>query len=75
MFEALPNFFGAERKPIDAALAAEHNRRADAIFELFRSQGFGVHQIDRSGRWHPIDAFRLDDREGFVTWDYLALPE
>ena len=31
-------------------------------------------RVDKAGRWSPIDAFRLDDREAFVTWDYLALP-
>jgi FkbM family methyltransferase len=74
MFEVLPNFFGAERKPIDARLAAEHNRRAEAIFEFFSKHGYGVHQVNSAGGWSPIDAFKLDDREGFVTWDYLALP-
>ena len=74
MFEVLPNFFGAERKPIDAKLAAGHNRRAEAIFEFFTTHGYSVHQVDKAGRWSSITAFRLDDREGFVTWDYLALP-
>jgi FkbM family methyltransferase len=74
MFEVLPNFFGAEKEPIDARLAAEHNRRAEAIFEFFTAQGYSVHQVNPAGGWSPIDAFHLDDREGFVTWDYLALP-
>jgi FkbM family methyltransferase len=74
MFEVLPNFFGAEKKPIEARLAAEHNRRAEAIFEFFTAHGYGVHQVNHAGGWSPIDAFKLDDREGFVTWDYLALP-
>ncbi len=74
MFEVLPNFFGAEKKPIDARLAAEHNRRAEAIFEFFSAQGYSVHQVNQAGGWSPIEAFHLDDRERFVTWDYLALP-
>ncbi len=74
MFEVLPNFFGAEKKPIDAKLAAEHNQRAEAIFDFFTTHGYSVHQVDKAGRWSPISAFKLDDREGFVTWDYLALP-
>lgn len=74
MFEVLPNFFGAERKPIDARLAAEHNQRAEAIFDFFTTQGYGIHQVDKAGAWSPISAFRLDDRDAFVTWDYLALP-
>ena len=75
MFEVLPNFFGAEKKPIDAKLAAEHNQRAEAIFDFFTTHGYSVHQVDKAGRWSPISAFELDDREGFVTWDYLALPQ
>jgi hypothetical protein len=75
MFEVLPNFFGAEKKPIDARLAAEHNRRAEAIFDFFTTHGYSVHQVDKAGRWSPITAFSLDDREAFVTWDYLALPQ
>jgi FkbM family methyltransferase len=75
MFEVLPNFFGAEKKPIDAKLAAEHNQRAEAIFDFFTTHGYSVHQVDKAGRWSPISAFKLDDREGFVTWDYLALPQ
>ena len=75
LFEVLPNFFGAQRAPIDPALAAHHNARAQAIYDVFAAQGYAVHQVDRSGGWSPIDGFRLDDRDGFVTWDYLALPE
>jgi FkbM family methyltransferase len=75
LFEVLPNFFGAERAPIDPALAAHHNARAQAIYDFFAAQGYAVHQVDRAGRWSPIDGFRLDDRDGFVTWDYLALPQ
>jgi FkbM family methyltransferase len=74
LFEVLPNFFGEKREPIDAATAASHTRRADAIFALLSDAAYTVHQIDRDGRWHPIERFALDDREGFVTWDYLALP-
>jgi FkbM family methyltransferase len=75
MFEVLPNFFGAEKKPIEARLAAEHNRRAEAILDFFTTHGYSVHQVDKAGRWSPITAFSLDDREAFVTWDYLALPQ
>jgi FkbM family methyltransferase len=75
MFEVLPNFFGEQRVPIDAATAALHNRRAEAIYELLNAHDFSIHQIDREGRWSPIERFDLDDREGFVTWDYLALPK
>ena len=75
MFEVLPNFFGAEKKPIDARLAAEHNRRAEALFKFFTAHGYSVHQVDKVGRWSPITAFSLDDRKAFVTWDYLALPD
>jgi FkbM family methyltransferase len=75
MFEVLPNFFGAKREPIAAALAAQHNQRAEAIFNFFAEHGYSVHQVDKAGRWSLITAFRLDDREGFVTWDYLALPD
>jgi FkbM family methyltransferase len=75
MFEVLPNFFGAEKKPIDARLAAEHNQRAEAIFDFFTTHGYSVHQVDKAGRWSPITAFSLDDGEAFVTWDYLALPQ
>lgn len=75
MFEVLPNFFGEQRVPIDAATAAQHNRRAEQIWELLAGQGFAIHQVDREGRWSPIERFDLDDRERFVTWDYLALPQ
>lgn len=74
MFEVLPNFFGEQRTPIDAATAAQHNRRAEQIFELFTTLGYSVHQVDREGAWSPIERFELDDRDAFVTWDYLALP-
>ena len=75
MFEVLPNFFGAEKKPIEARLAAEHNQRAEAIFDFFATHGYSIHQVDKAGRWSPIGAFSLDDRDAFVTWDYLALPD
>jgi FkbM family methyltransferase len=75
MFEVLPNFFGPDRAQIDAATAAQHNRRAEAMHELFAAQGFDIFQVDRQGGWSPIERFALDDREGFVTWDYLALPK
>jgi FkbM family methyltransferase len=75
MFEVLPNFFGPNRKPIDAGLAAEHNQRAEALLDFFTAHGYSVHQVDKTGHWSPITGFRLDDRESFVTWDYLALAQ
>jgi FkbM family methyltransferase len=74
MFEVLPNFFGPQREPVEPQIAAQHNERAQSIAALFESHGFAIHQIDKTGHWAPIDRFALDDREGFVTWDYLALP-
>jgi FkbM family methyltransferase len=74
MFEVLPNFFGAEKRPIEAALAARHNRRAEEIQRFFSERGYAIHQVDRDGRWSAIEHFQLDDRDAFVTWDYLALP-
>ena len=75
LFEVLPNFFGEQRAPIEPALARQHNVRAQAIYDLFTAHGYAVHQVDRSGAWSPIERFALDDADGFVTWDYLALPQ
>lgn len=70
--EVLPNFTGEDRVPLPPDIARTRTGRADAIRDLLGDAGYRIHQIDREGATHPIDAFDLDDRTGYVGADYVA---
>jgi FkbM family methyltransferase len=74
IFEVLPNFYGPERTPQPAPVRAANQAAADAVHALFDSIGYEVFQLDHGSGENRISRFELDEREGFVSADFLARP-
>lgn len=74
LFEVLPNFEGEERRMLPEAIARRQSSAAEALAALFHELGYRIASIDPQGREIPIDRFALDDRAGFVGWNYIARP-
>lgn len=73
-FEMLPNFFGDDRILIDAALAANNRVDASAIYYLFSKLHYQIFQIDEQSNEIAISAFELDDRDRYISFNYVARP-
>ena len=71
-FEVLPNFHGNERIRVAEDLAVNNRAEADAIYSFLDRLGYGVAQIDEHAREKPIARFDLDDREHYVSFNYVA---
>lgn len=74
LFELFPNFTGSPRVRSSEERCAANRSRADRLEQLFEGLGYGIFQIDDAGRELPITRFQLDDPDGYLGCDYLALP-
>jgi FkbM family methyltransferase len=72
LFEVLPNFTGAERTPLPADVAKHQSDNAEAIMRFLTSLGYRVFLIDPAGDEVPVHAFDLNDRDGFIGFNYVA---
>jgi FkbM family methyltransferase len=74
VFEVLPNFYGEERTMLDAQTCRQNEQQASRIYSLITDAAYTIFQIDDSGKEAPISGFDLNDREGFVGFNFLARP-
>lgn len=73
-FEVLPNFAGAERRPVAPDVRERQTANAAALWELLADLGYGVRQGQASGEERELDRFMLDDPARFEGSDYVAYP-
>ena len=74
IFEVLPNFYGDERQMIDDETCRNNRLVADRLYALFCRAGYRVSQIDSDGNEKEIDKFDLDNRIGYVSPNFIAIP-
>lgn len=72
IFEVLPNFEGSNRIPIDKDDADIRRKKADSILRFLKELDFDIYQLNEFGEEYHIDQLNIDDREKFLTNNFLA---
>lgn len=72
LLEVLPNFVGEQRDWLPQEQRDGQEHKAAEILQFLGEFGYRLQVVASDGIPRPVEAFNMNDREGFIGYDYLA---